>query len=56
MSMVVKHNIDALRVINLLDQNNSMLQKNLGKVASGMKINSAQDDSAPWAISERMRL
>ncbi|MBR4152995.1 MAG: flagellin [Selenomonadaceae bacterium] len=56
MSMVVKHNIDALRVINLLDQNNSMLQKNLGKVASGMKINSAQDDSAPWAISERMRM
>jgi len=56
MSMVVKNNIDALRTVNLLDQNNSMLQKSLSKVATGMKINSAQDDAAPWSISERMRM
>ncbi len=56
MSMVIKHNIDALRITNLLDQNSNMLQKDLTKVATGMKINTAQDDSAPWSISERMRM
>ena len=56
MSMIVKNNIEALRTVNLLDQNNNMLQKNLTKVATGMKINSAQDDAAPWSISERMRM
>ncbi len=56
MSMVVKNNIDALRTVNLLDQNNNMLQKHLSRVATGMKINSAQDDAAPWSISERMRM
>ena len=56
MSMMVKNNIEALRVINLLDQNTNMMQKDLTKVATGMKINTAQDDSAPWAISERMRM
>ena len=56
MSMIVKNNIEALRVVNLLDQNSNMMQKNLTKVATGMKINSAQDDSAPWSISERMRM
>ena len=56
MSMMVKNNIEALRVINLLDQNNNMMQRDLTKVATGMKINSAQDDSAPWSISERMRM
>ena len=56
MSMIVKNNIDALRTVNLLDQNTNMLQKHLSKVATGMKINSAQDDAAPWSISERMRM
>ena len=56
MSMIVKNNIEALRTVNLLDQNNNMLQRHLSKVATGMKINSAQDDAAPWAISERMRM
>lgn len=56
MSMVVKNNIEALRINNLLDQNNNMLQKDLIKVATGMKINTAADDSAPWSISERMRV
>ena len=56
MSMIVKNNIEALRVINLLDQNTNMLQQNLNKVATGTKITTAQDDSAPWSISERMRM
>jgi len=56
MSMIVKNNIEALRTVNLLDQNTNMLNKHLSKVATGMKINSAQDDAAPWSISERMRM
>ena len=56
MAMVVKNNIDAQRTLNVLNQNSSALQKSLEKVASGMKINSAQDDSAQFAISERMRV
>jgi len=56
MSMMVKNNIEALRITNLLDQNQNMLQKDLNKVATGMKINTAADDASPWAISERMRM
>ena len=56
MSMVIKNNIEALKVINLMDQNQNALQKDLNKVATGVKINTAADDASPWAISERMRM
>jgi len=56
MSMIIKNNIEALKVINLMDQNQSALQKDLNKVTTGMKINTAADDASPWAISERMRM
>ena len=54
--MVVKNNMAAVRTLNTLNQNSSALQKSLTKVSSGMKINSAQDDAAGYAISERMRV
>ena len=56
MGMVVKNNMSAVRTLNTLNQNSSALQKSLAKVSSGMKINSAQDDAAGYAISERMRV
>ena len=56
MAMVVKNNMSAVRTLNTLNQNSSALQKSLTKVSSGMKINSAQDDAAGYAISERMRV
>ena len=56
MGMVVKNNMSAVRTLNTLNQNSSALQKSLTKVASGMKINSAQDDASGYAISERMRV
>ena len=56
MTMVVKNNMPAVRTLNILNQNSSALQKSLTKVASGMKINSAQDDASGYAISERMRV
>lgn len=55
MSMVIRSNLDALRTYNLMNSNNAQLEKNLTKVATGMKINSAQDDSSAYAISEKMR-
>ncbi len=56
MGMVVKNNMAAVRTLNTLNANSSALQKSLTKVSSGMKINSAQDDAAGYAISERMRV
>ena len=56
MAMVVKNNMGAVRTLNTLNQNSTALQKSLTKVASGMKINGAQDDAAGYAISERMRV
>ncbi|MBR4152994.1 MAG: flagellin [Selenomonadaceae bacterium] len=56
MPMVVKNNMSAVRTLNTLNQNSTALQKSLTKVASGMKINGAQDDAAGYAISERMRV
>ncbi|MBR2733375.1 MAG: flagellin [Selenomonadaceae bacterium] len=56
MGMVVKNNMQAVRTLNTLNGNQSALTKSLGRVSSGMKITSAQDDAAGYAISERMRV
>ena len=56
MSMVVKNNMEAVKTLNTLNMNQSALQKSLSKVSSGMKINSAKDDAASFAISEKMRV
>jgi flagellin len=56
MAMIVKNNMSAVRTLTVLNQNSSALQKSLTKVASGMKINSAQDDASGYGISERMRV
>lgn len=56
MAMTVKNNLGAVRTTNTLDKNEKARNKSLGKVSSGMKINSAQDDASSYAISERMRV
>ena len=56
MAMTVKNNLEATRILNQLNQNNTELSKRLAKVSSGMKINSAQDDASQYSISERMRV
>ena len=55
MSMAIRNNITALRSYNVMSANQTRAQKSLTKVATGEKINSAQDDSAAYSISERMR-
>ena len=53
--MIIQHNISALNSYNQLSGNNSALSKNLKKLSSGYKINSAADNAAGLAISEKMR-
>jgi flagellin len=53
--MRIQHNIAALNATRQLTANNNALSKNIQKLSSGYKINSAADDAAGLAISEKMR-
>ncbi len=53
--MIVQHNIPALNSYNRLGANNKNVASNLKKLSSGYKINSAADNAAGLAISEKMR-
>ena len=53
--MRINHNISALKANNQLSKTNKQLDKSLQKLSSGYRINSAADDSAGLAISEKMR-
>ena len=53
--MIINHNIPALNTYNRLVGNNTAVQKNMEKLASGLRINRAGDDAAGLAISEKMR-
>ena len=56
MGTVIKNNMGAVRVHNKMDKNDKASKKSLRKIATGMKINSAEDDASAWGISERMRV
>ncbi|BAL84184.1 putative flagellin [Selenomonas ruminantium subsp. lactilytica TAM6421] len=56
MAMVIKNNMSAQMALGALNKNSNKLSKQLQKVGSGMKINSAEDDASGYAISERMRV
>ncbi len=53
--MIVQNNILGLNAQRQTQLNNQKLQSSLAKLASGLRINSAGDDAAGLAISERMR-
>jgi flagellin len=53
--MRIQHNIMAMSAYRNYSNNTSALSKNLTKLSSGYKINSAADDAAGLAISEKMR-
>ena len=55
MSMVIYNNVPALTSQRYLSQTNSAIQKNLQKLSSGLRINSAADDASGLAISEKLR-
>lgn len=56
MSMHIKNNMDSLIIQNILTANTKKTQSQLGKIASGLKINGAADDASGYAISEGMRV
>src|SRR5690625_1029141 len=53
--MIINHNISALNTHRQLGANNNAVSQSLEKLSSGLKINSAGDDAAGLAISEKMR-
>jgi len=53
--MIILHNPAALAAFNSLNGSNNKLQKSIKKLSSGLRINSAADDAAGLAISEKMR-
>lgn len=53
--MRINHNISALKANNQLARTNKLLDASLERLSSGFRINSAADDSAGLAISEKMR-
>lgn len=53
--MIIAHNLMALRCINQLNRNSAAACKLMQQLSSGMRINSAADDPAGLAISEKMR-
>ena len=53
--MRIQHNIAALNSYSQLTSNNNAVASNLEKLSSGYRINSAADDAAGLAISEKMR-
>ncbi|MBP3284727.1 MAG: flagellin [Clostridia bacterium] len=53
--MRINHNISAINAHRQLAVNQSSTSKSLEKLSSGLRINSAGDDAAGLAISEKMR-
>ena len=53
--MRIQHNISALNAANRLKANDNAISKNIAKLSSGYRINSAADDAAGLAVSEKMR-
>ncbi|RYF75110.1 MAG: flagellin, partial [Comamonadaceae bacterium] len=54
MAAVINSNISSLTAQRNLGASQSMLSTSIQRLSSGLRINSAKDDSAGLAISERM--
>jgi flagellin len=53
--MIINHNLAAMNTYRQYSINNNAASKSLEKLSSGLRINSAADDAAGLAISEKMR-
>ncbi|MDR3296579.1 MAG: flagellin, partial [Clostridiales Family XIII bacterium] len=53
--MIINHNVPALNTYRSLTINQQNTNTSLAKLSSGLRINSAGDDAAGLAISEKMR-
>ena len=54
MGLFINSNVSALRARGRLNRTQFGLEKNLGRLSSGLRINTAADDAAGLAISNRM--
>ncbi|TCK62466.1 flagellin [Seleniivibrio woodruffii] len=55
MALTVYTNVNSLIAQNYVNQTSSNISKNLEKLSSGLRINSAADDASGLAISEKLR-
>ena len=55
MALRINHNVSALSTYSKLNANSSSLEKSIASLSSGLRINTAADDAAGLAISEKMR-
>jgi flagellin len=53
--MIINHNLGANNAIRNMSINSSNANKSMQKLSSGLRINTAADDAAGLAISEKMR-
>lgn len=53
--MIINNNLTALSALNLTKATDTMIQKSIQPLATGLRINSSADDASGLAISERMR-
>ncbi|MBQ9628298.1 MAG: hypothetical protein IJR43_03420 [Synergistaceae bacterium] len=53
--MRIANNLPALSAFTSLNSTNKSLQKTINALSSGLRINSAADDAAGFAVSEKMR-
>ena len=56
MAMVIANNSAAMLTLGELNKNITQFGRQVKKVSSGMRINSAGDDASGYAISEKMRV
>lgn len=52
---IINHNVSAINSLRTLQGTNNSLSQNLKKLSSGLRINTAADDAAGLAVSEKMR-
>jgi flagellin len=55
MSLRINQNVLSIKTYSNLSQTSDRLEKSIQKLSSGLRINSAADDAAGLAISEKMR-
>ena len=53
--MIVNNNLPEISTYNVVNNTSNALQKSINKLSTGLRINSAADDAAGLAISEKMR-
>ncbi len=56
MAITIMNDASAAMTLGELNKNISQLGKQLKKVSSGQRINSAGDDASGYSISEKMRV